>query len=156
MIAIIRRICIERCEELGKMELDETKVGRLDHKIQKLKIMHYVLGIEAMRSDARSDTSGLCLIERAPWGVIGMVLPVTHSVPTMARNAINILAGGNTAVFAPHPSAQAGGAVCAAALQPRDRARSAAWRNALTTIVGAEHRSRRNRSSSIRRSRCSA
>ena len=86
------------------MELEETKVGRLDHKIQKLKNMRYVLGVEAMRSDARSDKSGLCIIERAPWGVIGMSLPVTHSVPTMAANAINILAAGNTAIFAPHPS----------------------------------------------------
>src|ERR1019366_4215566 len=102
MISIIRRICIDRCEELGRMELEETKVGRLDHKIQKLRNMRYVLGVEAMRSDARSDKSGLCIIERAPWGVIGMVLPVTHSVPTMAANAINILAAGNTAVFAPH------------------------------------------------------
>ena len=41
--------------------------------------------------------SGLCVIERAPWGVIGMVLPATHSVPTMASNAINVIAAGNTA-----------------------------------------------------------
>ncbi len=35
-----------------------------------------------------------------------MMLPVTHSVPTMASNAINILAAGNTAVFGPHPWAR--------------------------------------------------
>ena len=58
MISIVRRICIDRREELGKMELEETKVGRLDHKIQKLKNMRYVLGVEAMRSDARSDKLG--------------------------------------------------------------------------------------------------
>jgi|ERR1039458_4779172 aldehyde dehydrogenase len=104
MIEIIRGICNDRCEELGRMELEETKVGRLDHKILKLRNMRFVLGVEAMRSDARSDQSGLCIIERAPWGVIGMILPVTHSVPTMVSNAINILAAGNTAVFGPHPS----------------------------------------------------
>ena len=38
-----------------------------------------VLGVEAMRSDVRADTTGVCLIERAPWGVIGMALPATHS-----------------------------------------------------------------------------
>jgi len=65
-----------------------------------------VLGVEEMRSEARSDPTGLCVIEHAPWGVIGMMLPVTHSVPTMASNAINILAAGNTAVFGPHPSGQ--------------------------------------------------
>jgi aldehyde dehydrogenase len=114
MISVIRRICEERAEELGRMELDETRIGRLDHKIAKLRAMRYVLGVEAMRSAARSDSTGLCVIERAPWGVIGMVLPATHSVPTMVSNAVNVLAAGNTAVFSPHP---AGARVAAHALQ---------------------------------------
>ncbi|HEX4757976.1 MAG TPA: aldehyde dehydrogenase family protein [Terracidiphilus sp.] len=104
MIDIIIRICNDRRDELGRMELEETKVGRLDHKILKLTNMRFVLGVEEMRSEARSNPDGLCIIEHAPWGVIGMMLPVTHSVPTMASNAINILAAGNTAVFGPHPS----------------------------------------------------
>jgi len=104
MISIIREISISRCDELGRLELEETKVGRLDHKIQKLKNMQYVLGVEAMHTESRTDKSGLVLIEHAPWGVIGMSLPVTHAVPTMVANAINILAAGNTAIFAPHPS----------------------------------------------------
>jgi aldehyde dehydrogenase len=104
MIDIVIRICNDRREELGRMEMEETRVGRLDHKILKLTNMRFVLGVEAMRSEARSNPTGLCIIEHAPWGVIGMMLPVTHSVPTMASNAINILAAGNTAVFGPHPS----------------------------------------------------
>lgn len=104
MVEIIRRLCVERASEWARLELEETGLGRLDHKTQKLKSIPYVLGIEAMRTEARSDSSGLCVIERAPWGVIGMVLPVTHSVPTMASNAINVIAAGNTAVFSPHPS----------------------------------------------------
>jgi aldehyde dehydrogenase len=114
MIAVIRRICDEQAEALGRMELDETRIGRLEHKIGKLKAMRYVLGVEAMQSGARSDRTGLCVIERAPWGVIGMVLPATHSVPTMVSNAVNVLAAGNTAVFNPHP---AGAHVAAYALQ---------------------------------------
>lgn len=114
MIAIIRRVCEQRSHQLARMELDETGLGRLDHKIEKLKAVKYVLGVEAMQSGARSDTSGLCVIEHAPFGVIGMVLPATHSAPTMASNAINVLASGNTAVFSPHP---AGAGVAAYALQ---------------------------------------
>ena len=133
MIAIIRRICMERREELGRMELEESKVGRLDHKILKLTNMRFVLGVEAMRSDARSDRTGLCIIERAPWGVIGMMLPVTHSVPTMAANAINILAAGNTAVFGPHPSA-AKVAQYALQLFNREIERELGVANVLTTI----------------------
>ena len=44
MIEIICRICEERREELGRMELEESKVGRLDHKILKLMNMRLVLG----------------------------------------------------------------------------------------------------------------
>ena len=137
MIDIVRRICMERREELGRMELDETKVGRLDHKILKLTNMRFVQGVEAMRSEgshARSDSTGLCIIERAPWGVIGMMLPVTHSVPTMAANAINILAAGNTAVFGPHPS---GAKVAQYALQlfNREIERELGVANVLTTIL---------------------
>jgi len=133
MIDIVRRICNDRREELGRMEMEETKVGRLDHKILKLTNMRYVLGVEAMRSDARSDRTGLCIIERAPWGVIGMMLPVTHSVPTLAANAINILAAGNTAIFGPHPS---GAKVAQYALQlfNREFERELGVANALVTI----------------------
>ena len=35
-IDCIRRICVEQAQELGRAELEETKIGRLDHKIAKL------------------------------------------------------------------------------------------------------------------------
>jgi aldehyde dehydrogenase len=130
---IIVRICNDRREELGRMELNETKVGRLDHKIQKLTNMRFVLSVDAMRSDARSDRTGLCIIERAPWGVIGMMTPVTHSVPTLASNAINIIAAGNTAIFGPHPS---GKRVAQYAIQlfNREFEREMGVTNVLTTV----------------------
>jgi aldehyde dehydrogenase len=133
MIAIIRRICDERATELGRKELDETGIGRLDHKIDKLKAVKHVLGVEAMRSEARTDKSGLCLIEHAPFGVVGMVLPATHSAPTLASNAINVLAGGNTAVFSPHP---AGAKVAAYALQlfNREIQKELGVANVITTV----------------------
>ncbi len=110
IVEIIRNLCVERASEWARIELDETRLGRLDHKIGKLKSIPAVLGVESLRTEARSDSTGLCVIERAPWGVIGMVLPVTHSIPTMASNAINVISAGNTAIFSPHPS----GAKCAA------------------------------------------
>jgi len=118
MTTIIRRICSDNADELARVELAETKIGRADHKAAKLRNIRLVLGAEAMRTDASSDAAGLCLVEYAPWGVIGMVLPATHSVPTMASNAINILASGNTAVFSPHP---AGAKVAARGLQMFNR-----------------------------------
>src|SRR5262249_40350223 len=47
---------------------------------------------------------GLTLTDYASFGVIGAITPVTHSLPTLAGNAINMLAAGNTVVFNAHPS----------------------------------------------------
>ena len=44
------------------------------------------------------------MIENAPFGVIGAITPVTHSLPTIACNAVNMIAAGNTVVVNPHPS----------------------------------------------------
>jgi aldehyde dehydrogenase len=134
IIDIIKRLCEEQKRELGRAELNETKIGRLEDKIAKLEVIKDVLGVEVMRTDARSDTSGLCVIEHAPWGVIGMVLPVTHSVPTLASNAINVIAAGNTAVFSPHP---AGARVATRALQlfNREIRRASGVANVLTTMA---------------------
>jgi aldehyde dehydrogenase len=140
IVAIIKRMCVENSAEWGRLELEETGLGRLDHKIEKLKNVRNVLGVEAMRSDVRSDTTGLLVIERAPWGVIGMVLPATHSVPTLASNAINVLAAGNTAVFSPHP---AGAKVAALALRAfnREIERELGIPNSITTVANASIRS---------------
>ena len=59
IVDIIFRICNDRREELGRMELEETKVGRLDHKILKLTNMRFVLGVDAMHTEARSNHTGV-------------------------------------------------------------------------------------------------
>ena len=101
----IRRISIEQCVELGTMEMEETKIGRLAHKIEKLKTVgQRALGVEFLRSEVFSGDHGLAVIEHAPFGVIGAVTPVTHSLPTITGNAVSMIAGGNTLVINPHPS----------------------------------------------------
>ena len=80
------------------MELEETKIGRLDHKIEKLQILELVPGVEYLHDRASSGSNGLCIEEFAPFGVIGIVTPVTHSIPTLSANAINMIASGNSLV----------------------------------------------------------
>jgi aldehyde dehydrogenase len=104
-VECIRRICRDRAEELGREELEETKIGRLPHKIEKLTVIaERIPGVEWLRTEAYSGENGISLIEYAPFGVIGAVTPVTHSLPTLACNAINMLAAGNSVVCNPHPS----------------------------------------------------
>ncbi|MDG2382095.1 MAG: aldehyde dehydrogenase EutE [Pirellulaceae bacterium] len=101
----IRRISIDQSVELGTMEMNETKIGRLDHKIAKLQTLGTrTPGVEFMRSEVFSGDHGLAVIEHAPFGVIGAITPVTHSLPTITGNAISMIAGGNTLVVNPHPS----------------------------------------------------
>jgi aldehyde dehydrogenase len=102
----IRKICFEQREQLGREEFDETKIGRLEHKIDKLiAVAKRIPGVEFLRTNAFSGGNGVSLEEFAPFGVIGAITPVTHSLPTLAGNAINMLAAGNAMVVNPHPSA---------------------------------------------------
>jgi aldehyde dehydrogenase len=110
IVEIIKAMAEANAEAWGRLELDETKIGRLDHKIEKLKIIKLVPGVEWLRPDGRSGDHGITLEEYTPFGVVGAVTPSTHSIPTLSGNIVNIVAAGNAVVFNAHP----GAARCAA------------------------------------------
>src|SRR5262245_24492056 len=104
-VECVRRICIDQAGPLGREEFEETKIGRLPHKAEKLiAVGERIPGVEFLRTDAVTGENGVTLTEYAPFGVIGVVTPVTHSLPTLACNAVNMLAAGNALVCNPHPS----------------------------------------------------
>ena len=105
IIDIVKGLCEENDQEWGRIELEETKIGRLDHKIEKLQIIRDVPGVEWLRPDGRSGDNGITLEEFTPFGVVGAVTPSTHSIPTLAGNIVNIVAAGNAVVFNAHPAA---------------------------------------------------
>src|SRR5256714_15639975 len=110
IVKLVKKMAKDNAQAWGKMEYDETKIGRLDHKIEKLQILELVPGVEFLKTDANSGSNGVCLEEFAPFGVIGIITPVTHSVPTLTANIINMVASGNAIVANAHPS----GVNCAA------------------------------------------
>jgi aldehyde dehydrogenase len=110
VIEIVKGLCEEKAEEWGRLEFQETKIGRLDHKVEKLQIVKLVPGVEWLKPYGLSGDHGITLEEYTPFGVVGAITPVTHSVPTLSGNVVNIVAAGNAVVFNPHPS----GARCAA------------------------------------------
>jgi aldehyde dehydrogenase len=110
IVKLVKKMAKDNAQAWGKMEFDETQIGRLDHKIEKLQILELVPGVEFLKTNAISGSNGVCLEEYAPFGVIGIITPVTHSVPTLTANVINMVASGNSIVANCHPS----GVNCAA------------------------------------------
>lgn len=110
VVEIIKTLAEANAEEWGRLELEETKIGRLDHKIEKLKIIKLVPGVEWLHPDGLSGDHGITLEEYTPFGVVAAITPSTHSVPTLSGNIVNIVAAGNAVVFNAHPA----GARCAA------------------------------------------
>lgn len=105
IVDIVKRMAEANSVEWGRIELEESKIGRLDHKIEKLQIIKLVPGVEWIRPDAISGDHGITLEEYTPFGVVGAVTPSTHSIPTLSGNIVNIVAAGNSVVFNAHPTA---------------------------------------------------
>ncbi len=115
VVEIVKTLCAQNAAEWGRFEFAETKIGRLDHKIEKLQIVKLVPGVEWLHPDARSGDHGITLEEYTPFGAIAAILPMTHSIPTLAGNVINIVAAGNAVVFNPHPGGARSAALAVAA-----------------------------------------
>ncbi len=105
VVQLVKELCYSKAEAWGRLELEETKIGRLDHKIEKLQGQRGIPGVEFLNPYGLSGDHGITLEEYAPFGVIGAVTPSTHSIPTMACNIISMAAAGNAAVFNAHPAA---------------------------------------------------
>jgi len=122
VVEIVKELSSARAAEWGRFEFAETKIGRLEHKIEKLKIVKLVPGVEWLRPDAHSGDHGITLEEFTPYGVVAAILPVTHSIPTLSGNIINGVAAGNAVVFNPHPGGARSAALAVAAYNEAIRA----------------------------------
>lgn len=94
-------------ETLSRMAVEETGMGRFEHKIIKNRVAaRKTPGTEDLVTFAQSGDDGLTLEELSSYGVIGSVTPTTNPSETVICNGIGMLAAGNTVVFSPHPRAK--------------------------------------------------
>jgi len=108
MIRNIREAVLENLETLSRMGVEETGFGRISDKIAKNRLAASMTpGVEDLEPITFTDDHGLTLTERAPYGTIGAIAPSTNPTETLICNTIGMVAGGNSVVFAPHPSAKA-------------------------------------------------
>jgi aldehyde dehydrogenase len=83
-------------------------MGRYEDKIQKnLLNANKVPGTEILSPTAWTGDDGLTLVEYAPYGVIGAIIPSTNPTSTVICNTIGMVAAGNSVVFNAHPGARA-------------------------------------------------
>ena len=107
MIRKIREVSAAESEKIAQMAVNETGFGNLCAKTTKNQLAAYKTpGVEDVEAAAMTDENGLTLVERAPYGVIGSIIPSTNPGATVINNSISMLAGGNTVVFHPHPGAK--------------------------------------------------
>ena len=131
----IRATALQLKETIAARTVEETKLGRVDHKILKIGgAANDTPGIEDLVTRCWSGDFGLTIEEYAPYGVIAAVTPVTHPIPTLINNAIAMLAGGNTVMFNPHPASKR---IFAWTLDRFNRAIETAtgFRNLITTLA---------------------
>ncbi len=106
-IQALRDVTRAELESASRMAHQETGMGRFDDKLAKNRlVLEKTPGIEALQPQVQTGDRGLCLMEWAPFGVIGSITPCTNPTETILNNGIGMLAAGNTVVFNTHPAAK--------------------------------------------------
>jgi len=94
-------------ESLSRDAVAETGLGNVrDKQVKNTLALEKTPGVEDVGPSASSDEHGLTITERAPYGVIGAITPVTNPIATITSNSIGMIAAGNSVVFNVHPGAR--------------------------------------------------
>lgn len=107
MLYAISKTIFDQAEPLAKMAREETRLGRLDHKIGKNKgmatnIFSHLKGKKSVGVIGEIEDEGLIEIAH-PVGVIGSVTPTTNPTITPLGNGLMALKGKNAMIVSPHP-----------------------------------------------------
>jgi len=107
IVESMREAMRQNARSLAALAVEETGLGRVEDKVRKnLLVTNKTPGPEELVPQAASGDHGLALVEPAPFGVIGVITPVTNPSSTIICNSIGMVSAGNTVVFNPHPSAK--------------------------------------------------
>jgi aldehyde dehydrogenase len=107
IVDAIREAVLRANDALCAEAVSETGLGCVrDKRIKNVLAATKTPGVEDVEPAAHSDEHGLTITERAPWGVIGAITPVTNPIATITSNSIGMIAAGNAVVFNVHPNAR--------------------------------------------------
>jgi acyl-CoA reductase-like NAD-dependent aldehyde dehydrogenase len=107
MVEAMRQAVLEANGTLSAEAVSETGLGNVrDKKVKNELAARKTPGVEDVEPAAYSDEHGLTITERAPYGVIGAITPVTNPLATITSNSIGMISAGNAVVFNVHPGAR--------------------------------------------------
>ena len=107
IVAAIRETLITHLRVISELGAEETGLGRVEDKLVKNRLVaEKTPGPEDLEPVTWTGDHGLTLLEHAPYGPIAVITPVTNPTETVINNGISMVAGGNTVVICPHPSAR--------------------------------------------------
>ncbi len=106
-ISAVRKLCHEYVVELSELAVAETKLGRVDDKILKNRlVIDKTPGPEILEPFTFTGDDGLTLEERGPMGLLASITPCTNPSETVICNSIGMISAGNAVIFNPHPLAK--------------------------------------------------
>src|SRR5881409_1896386 len=107
IVASIRETLTANVDVLSKLAVEETGLGRVeDKRVKNQLVIDLTPGPEDLEPIAWTGDHGLTLLERAPYGPIAVITPVTNPSETIINNGISMISGGNVVVLCPHPNAR--------------------------------------------------
>ena len=107
ILTSVRETLAASVRAISELAVEETGLGRVEDKVQKNNLVIWKTpGTEDLEPHTWTGDHGLTLAERAPYGPIAVITPVTNPSETIINNAISMIAGGNTVVVCPHPGAR--------------------------------------------------
>ena len=103
IIQAIRDTGLTNAQDYGRMEFEETGLGKAQDNTSKCRASCQAPGMEDLTPEIFTGDKGMTVIERIPVGVIASIHPVTNAAPSILLNAVMMMSGGNTVVVNPHP-----------------------------------------------------
>jgi succinate-semialdehyde dehydrogenase len=109
VVRAIAKVVYDNAEQLARMTVDETRMGKYEDKILKCKgksriIWNSLKGVKSRGIISVNEATGITEVAK-PMGVIAAVTPTTNPVVTPMCNSMFAIKGGNTIIVAPHPRA---------------------------------------------------
>lgn len=107
LVRALAKAVYDNAEPLAELAVNETRMGRVDHKIKKnqgkARILWWALkNQKSVGIIDRDNINGIVKVAK-PMGVIGAITPTTNPVVTPMCNAMFALKGRNSIIICPHP-----------------------------------------------------